>query len=74
MSLHTISEVLRSTFVSAEQQLGSNWYLCQPTNEEEGETESHNQAWAVPAVRTIPCAHGLGPRLLEMNSVRIYSE
>lgn len=39
LSLHTVTEVLRNTFVSAEQQLGSNWYLCHPTNKEEGEEE-----------------------------------
>lgn len=39
LSLHTVTEVLRNTFVSAEQQLGC--YLCHPTNKEEGEEEGH---------------------------------
>lgn len=61
LSQHTITEVFRKIFVSAEQQLGSHWCLCHPTKEE-GEADGHNQAWAVPDMRTIPCAHGLVPR------------
>lgn len=57
-----MTEGFRKIFVSAEQQLGSHWCLCHPTSEEEGEADGHNQAWAVPDMRTIPCAHGLVPR------------
>lgn len=61
-SLCTVTEVLRNTFCQAERQPGSNWYLCHPTNEEEGEAKGHNQTWAVPDMKTIPCAPGLVPR------------